>query len=154
MNVSLRQLLHTGHLGELQSGMTARQVRDLPGEPENVGGASRQHPHPSIYLYGTVEIWFPRQTPYDLTGIFWDAENKGAFRLSACCSVEDWDWMPHMHLLNVEGWLREHQVNFADLSAPADQLPSRLILSSGVHVNFNAGGELTSIYAGLGYVCK
>ena len=44
MNISLKQFLETGRLGDLRLWDTVERVRSLLGQPEDAGGVSRKHP--------------------------------------------------------------------------------------------------------------
>ena len=50
MNISLKQFLETGRLGDLRLGISVERVHALLGKPDSVGGVSRKHPWPSIYI--------------------------------------------------------------------------------------------------------
>ncbi len=61
MMVSLDEFLRTGNLGDLRPGMSKEEVQTLLGLPDDTGNTSRKYPQPSIFLYGTVELWFRQQ---------------------------------------------------------------------------------------------
>lgn len=141
MEVSLDFLLCTGYLGDLRSGMSKAEVQALLGAPDDTGGESRRYPPPSIFLYGTVEIYFQQQPPGDLTGLWWDAGAKGAFRLTQNCVLVDWAFTPEWTLYQVQDYLRERDIPFECHKIPSPDLESlSLILHSGVRISFQ--GEL------------
>jgi len=141
MQVSLNVMLRSGQLGELRYGMSQEEVRVLLGEPDAVGGGSRKYPHPSILLYGTVELNFEPLRPHGLTSFWWEAGEKGAFRLTAACEVVDWAFTPEWTLVQVEDYL-----NALDLPCEYPEMPSSeesatpvIVRESGVRISFNSG---------------
>jgi hypothetical protein len=148
MKVSLERFLRTGQFGEVVFGMSPQQVREHLGEPDDTGGTSRKYSHPSIYLYGTVEIWFSRTPTYGVIGIYWDVEGKGAFCLPSCCEIEDWDITPGMLQTEIELLLSEWQIPFdshAETQFEAIETVVRWTLSSGVGLTFDGEGRLCCI---------
>ncbi len=85
--------------------MIEDEVRQTLGEPDAVGGMSRKYKEPNIWLYGMVEVYFSHERPALCTGVFWDAVDKGRFRLVGTTSEEDWPWLPLMPYAEIEQWL-------------------------------------------------
>jgi hypothetical protein len=113
MIVSLRDFLMTGRFGDLHSGLSPEEVVILLGSPDAWGGTSSRYRKPSIYLYGSVEIYFTQQSPQTLTGIFWDASEKGLFSMGEAVNCSDWDLLPDMPYPDVENYLHKNEVAFA-----------------------------------------
>lgn len=90
--------------------MSKAEVQALLGAPDDTGGESRRYPRPSIFLYGTVEIYFQQQPPGDLTGLGWDAGAKGRFHLTEDCAILDWEFTPEWTLAQVQDYLRERDI--------------------------------------------
>ncbi len=58
-----RRMRETGDICPVALGDTRARIRELLGEPDDVGGTSRQHRLPRIWKYGSVEFHFgPRQS--------------------------------------------------------------------------------------------
>jgi hypothetical protein len=134
MRVSLDSLLRTGYLGDLRSGMSKAEVQAILSAPDDTGGTSRRYPRPSIFLYGTVEIWFRQQPPGDLIGVWWEAGDKGVFHLTDDCVILDWVFTPEWTRARVEGYLRDKEIHFER----GNTVPS-LLLTSGVTISFQDG---------------
>ena len=141
MNISLQQFLETGRLGDLRLGDTVGRVHSLLGQPEDVGGVSRKHPWPSIYVYGSVEVFFSRGTSPLCRGIAWEA-GRGPFRLRGVDTIEDWVLAPGTRRAAVEAYLEG-----AGLAFLADLRPETLLLRSGVFIAFHEDGVLDSVSA-------
>jgi hypothetical protein len=139
MTVSLQRLLKSGHFGELRAGMAAQQVRGLLGDPDTTGGTSRRYPRPSIYLYGTVELWFSRQQPWGLTSVFWAPGERGALQLPPSCAIQDWDLTPGMDREGVEAFLQENDFTYAQETSPSG---IRLLLKGGAQITLEEKGRL------------
>lgn len=148
MILSLDTLLRTGQLGDLRRGMSKAEVEAILGPPDDVGGGSRKYPQPSILLYGTVEIWFRQPPPRDLTGIWWEAGERGAFRLTPACTIQDWAFTPEWTFERVEAYLNELELarEYRDPPSPDEDATPWIALESGVNLSFN-GGRLYGVSA-------
>jgi hypothetical protein len=147
MRVSLERLLRTGQLGDLTPGMSAEQVHALLGEPDAVGGTSRQHHRPSVWLYGSIELYFRQESPYDFHAVFWDAAEKGPLRLPTRCVIEDWELSPGMALPEVDAWMRRRDIAVVEVDIPPESPTTVLVLSSGVRITFDERERLYALYA-------
>ena len=56
-------------------GLTRDQIEARLGPPDDVGGVSRKHPKPKIWLYGSTEINFSPKT--HLVWMLFDDPEKG-----------------------------------------------------------------------------
>jgi len=141
MEVSLNTLLRTGRLGELRRGMTQEEVRAMLGEPDAVGGGSRKYPYPSIFLYGTVELNFDLRRPHGLIRFWWEAGEKGAFRLSSACEIVDWAFTPDWTFVQVEDYLNELDLprGYLDAPSPEDTASPFIVHASGIQISFTKG---------------
>ena len=139
MKVSLIEFLQTGFLGDLRPGMSKDEVRVLLGEPDAIGGMSRKYPQGHLFLYGTVEIYFQHQQPYQHTSVFWDAQEKSKFQLSSKCKITDWFLEPGMSVNRVEAFLREYQLAF-EYKFRVEEEPLDIVLPSGITIGFSKQG--------------
>lgn len=130
MIVSLQQFLETGTIGNLRLGVTAEDVRELLGPPDDVGGTSRKYPRPSIYVYGSVELFFSQSRPARCVGIWWYA-HRGPFCLTTDATQQLLS--PGMRREEVEARLTNAGLTF---HAPAheERIVPTLVLASGVTV--------------------
>lgn len=140
MNISLRQFLATGRLGDLRLGDTVERVHALLGGPEDVGGVSSKHPWPSTYVYGTVKVFLSRGPSPLCRGITWKM-GRGPFHLRDADTVEDWGLTPGMGRDAVEAYLEGAGLAFLP------QGETMLLLRSGVVIKFDEDGVLDSIGA-------
>jgi hypothetical protein len=147
MTVSLQGFLRTGNLGDLRCGMSKEEVRAILGPPDAMGGTSRKYPEPSLFLYGTVELWFRQQRPHDLTGFWWEAGEKGEFRLSPVCIILDWEFTPDWTFAMVEDYLNDLGLAREYRDPPVcngDSTPW-ITLETGITISFH-GGRLYGIH--------
>jgi hypothetical protein len=70
--LSLRDFLATGEFGGLSSDSERDELRQLLGEPDDLGGTSRKHSVPHIWMYGGVEFTFGAGSPSTLELIHFD----------------------------------------------------------------------------------
>ena len=138
MNISLKQFLETGRLGDLRLWDTVERVRSLLGQPEDAGGVSRKHPWPSIYVYGNVEVFFSRGASPLCRGIAWGV-GRSSFRLRGVDTIEDWGLTPGTRRAAVEGYLERAGLTYDSLQ------PEALLLRSGVFIKFDEDGVLDSV---------
>jgi hypothetical protein len=140
MNVSLNTFLRTGNLGDLRSGMFKEEVKVLLGPPDGMGTGSRRYPQPSLWLYGTVELNFRQEKPRDLTSLWWEAGNKGAFVLTSTTVIQDWAFTPDWSFAQVEDYLRELDITFdyRDSYDPDGAIPD-IVISNGISISFSQG---------------
>ncbi len=110
MEVSIEQFLKTGAIGNLHLGMTADEVRDLLGTPDDVGGTSRRYPRPSIYVYGSTKLFFSRSRPARCHSLWWYA-HRGVFRLAGDGAGEQL-LSPGMQRPEVEARLKSAELMF------------------------------------------
>ena len=143
MNISLRQFLETGRLGDLRLGDTVERVYALLGKPDDVGGVSRKHPWPSIYVYGTVKVFFSRGAFPMCRGVAWQV-GRGPFRLRSADTVEDWSLTPGTRRPTVEAYLEGTGLALEDYSSDRPKGES-LLLRSGVVLDFDKDGVLHSV---------
>ena len=134
-------------MGDLRFGILREQVHTLLGQPDATGNTSRKYPWPSIYLYGTVELWFARPPLRGLSGVYWEAGDKGAFRLTKTCVVDDWDLSPRMQFEEVEDCLGRWGFAHKYWEAWPGERPPILILPSGVKIDFDEERRLYSVCA-------
>jgi hypothetical protein len=152
VKVSLEVFLRTGNLGDLRGGMSQDEVRALLGEPDAAGNTSRRYPRPSLFLYGTVELNFRQQAPHELVSLWWEAGEKGTFRLTPACEIVDWAFTPDWTFAQVEDYLHERGLTFGYADPPRaardEDSPAvpNLTLPSGVRINF-ANGRLYGVWA-------
>lgn len=145
MNISLKQFLETGRLGDLRLGISIERVHTLLGKPDSVDGVSRKHPWPSIYIYVNVEIFFSRGMSPLCRGIEWQA-GRGPFHLRSMDTVEDWSLMLGARRPAVEAYLKGTGLVLEDYSSDTPKRES-LLLRSGVVLDFNKDGVLHSVSA-------
>ena len=142
MRPSLLDFLKTGAIGELRLGLTADEVLALLGLPDDVGGTSRKYPRPSVYVFGSVEVFFTQSRPARCVGLWWYA-HRGPFRLAA--TQPDGQLLsPGMRREEVEARLTNAGLTF---HAPAHEegiAPTR-VLASGVTVVLDEDGGLKSV---------
>ncbi|MBW3624140.1 MAG: hypothetical protein KY468_12100 [Armatimonadetes bacterium] len=132
----MRRYFQTGMFGDLHRGLSKEEVVHMLGEPEEAGGTSRKYPRPSIYLYGTLELFFRQARPADLIDVYWEAGERGELRLPPCCTLQDWALFPGMRREDVEVVLAGNRCEFfcpPNLQWAGTQT---LILTSGVHITF------------------
>ncbi len=141
MQVSLNAFLRTGNLGELRNGMSKTEVRALLGEPDAVGGESRKYRKPSIFLYGTAELHFDQQAPHCLTSFWWEAGEKGEFRLSPVCEILDWAFTPDWTFAQVDDYLDAHDLlrEYPESPSYDETMSSLIVRESGVRISFHDG---------------
>jgi hypothetical protein len=149
MKISLRRFLQTGLLGELHPGLTKEQVVELLGVPEVTGGTSRRYRHPQIYKYGCLEIYFRRQLPYDVVGLFVDGElEHTAFTFGPSVEVEDWELQPKARRADVEAYLAASEIRIGELRRnPTEIVLVALESTVPVRLTFDENEELISISA-------
>lgn len=94
---------------------------------------------------GTVELWFSREAPYRLCGIFWEAGDKGELRLTPDCRVLDWGLKPGMTREMVTAWLSGHGLSFEERVVAGFE---RLQLPAGISISWDEAGSLNAISAG------
>ncbi len=143
MEVSIDQFLKTGAIGNLHLGMTADEVRDLLGLPDDVGGTSRRHPRPSIYVYGSIEL-FSRSRPAQCHGLWWYA-HRGVFRLRADEGGGQF-LLPGIQRPEVEARLKSAALLF-ECPPHREEIAPTLVLASGVTAVFNEDGSLYVVAA-------
>lgn len=114
-------------------------MRELLGPPDDVGGTSRKYPRPSIYVYGSVEVFFTRTRPARCVGIWWYAHN-GPFRLTASESGEHL-LSPGMRREEVEARLTNAGLAFHG-PTPEEGIGPTLMLANGVTVILDDDGLL------------
>lgn len=73
--LDLRDFLATGEFGGLTSSSERNDLRTLLGDPDDVGGISRNHPVPRIWRYGGVEFHFGTGSPSTLALLHFDHSN-------------------------------------------------------------------------------
>lgn len=141
MKVSLKELLQTGHLGTLRHGMSKEQVQEILGPPDITGGTSRKYRQSSIFLYGTVELWFRQVFPQDLTGFWWEAGEKGVFHLTTACEIADWAFTPTWTFEQVNDYLNNLAVEYQYHDPPASNEDSTpwITLANGISISFVQG---------------
>jgi hypothetical protein len=140
MTISLVSVLRTGSFGTLVGGQSPGEVVAALGEPDAVGGTSGNHRSPSIFLYGTVELWFDRRPPFGLTGVWWEPGETREFRFSYRCDIADWAFGPLWARSRVEKYLEDAGIAFADSPGAPDSISDRVIaLANGVRLSFDDG---------------
>lgn len=115
--------------------------------PDAIGGTSRQYSRPSIYLYGSIELWFAKSPPWGLTSIFWEAGEKGALRLPSICKIEDWALAPGMHRDDIQAYLRENGLTFT-VKEPSGY-PTLILVPGGARISLDEDARLGAIYIPL-----
>lgn len=110
MVVSLRTFLQTGTLGEDWIGKSPAEVVARLGEPDAKGGTSNQYPHPTIYLYGIVELNFSRTAPHLCTSVSVDYEKSPTFQYAQNATITDWPWTSTTTRQEAEAYLQEHSL--------------------------------------------
>jgi hypothetical protein len=60
MRVSLQSFVSSGDLGPISLGCSPEELVRCFGDPEATGGTSRKQRQPTIWKYGDVEFYFPR----------------------------------------------------------------------------------------------
>ncbi len=143
MNISLRQFLETARLGDLRLGDPIEHVHSCLGQPEDVGGVSRKHPWPSIFVYGTVEVFFSRRPSPLCRGIVWEV-GRGHFHLRDTDTVEDWGLTPGMRRDAVEAYLEGAGLAFLPQGEAKREM---MLLHSGALIAFDEDGVLDSVGA-------
>ncbi len=130
MIISLRTFLQTGTLGEDWIGKSAAEVIGLLGEPDAKGSISNKYPHPTIYLYGIVELTFSQTASSLCTSVFVDYEKSATFQFAKNATITDWPWTSATTREEAEAYLQEHT-----LFGP----PVRLLFDDGrlIALSFN-----------------
>ena len=64
----------TGDICPVRLGCTREEIRLLFGEPDHVGGTTRQHQTPAIWKYGELEFHFGKRSNDALSLIYSDTE--------------------------------------------------------------------------------
>ncbi len=108
--------------------------------PDATGCTSRKYPQPSIFLYGTMELWFRQERPQDLTGFWWEAGDKGEFRMAPVCEIQDWVFTPEWTFDKVEDYLNKLALphEYRDPPGDSDAAPT-IALESGITISFESG---------------
>lgn len=60
VSVNTSEFLTHGKIGVIVLGMNANTVKEVLGEPDNVGGESRKYKWPNIWLYGDFQLIFDK----------------------------------------------------------------------------------------------
>ena len=144
--VHLDEFLRTGELGPVRMGMSRDDVLRVLGEPERLGGTSKNHPQALIWKYGDVELHFDPGTD-----------------LIALVYADGFD-LPHgaLGLALEPGWLRgglpldtalarlaEAELSSAMRVPDYDPGHAVLELESGVLLGFNVEGGGARVRRGL-----
>ena len=108
MIISLHTFLQTGTLGESLIGKSAAEVVALLGEPDAKGGTSNKYPHPTIYLYGIVELTFSQMAPSLCSSVFVDYEKSATFQFSQNATITDWPWTSATTREEAEAYLQDN----------------------------------------------
>ena len=146
MYISLHRFLETGALGDLRVKISVEQVCALLGTPDDMGGTSRKYPSPTIYVYGSVELFFAQKAPVFCQAIYWYA-HRGEFRLTSGCVVEDWGLTPGMRRAEVEAYLRQAGLEFSSPTKHSTVVAETLVLPSGITITLDDDAILYSISA-------
>ena len=146
MYISLHRFLDTGALGDLRVKMSVEQVCALLGMPEDTGGTSRKYPRPTIYVYGSIELFFAQKAPVFCQAIYWYA-HRGEFRLTSGDVVEDWGLTPGMRRAEIEAYLRQAGLEFSCPMRHSTVAAETLVLPSNVTITLDEDAILYSISA-------
>ncbi len=60
VKASMQDFLQSGQLGPIRLGMSRTQVRELLGDPDDIGGTSRKYRVPATWKYGDIELHYER----------------------------------------------------------------------------------------------
>lgn len=141
---TLLDFLKTGAIGKLRLGLTVDEVRALLGTPDDVCGTSHRHPRPTIYVYGSIELFFTQSRPTRCVGLWWYA-HRGPFRLAEGGAGEQL-LSSGMRQEEVEAWLTNALLTF-HAPAPEEGIAPTLVLASGVTVILDDDGLLYAVAA-------
>lgn len=143
--VSLKELMLTGVFAGLLPGISRQEVLRRLGEPDTVGGTSRKHKTPTVYLYGSVEIYVVKARSHHYMGAFWDAHGKGEFRFSSRYLLADWDLQPGDSLAKVETCIQELGLAFERWPQETSEIVYLRVLPGGAQIAVSKSEGLCSI---------
>src|SRR5579859_4838716 len=116
MNLSLKQFLQTGVLGQLHLGMPAQDVLSLLGPPDS-GDVILQRQNNSYWTHGPLMISFGDHLnpPRGCTSIEWHPLPEASF--PSTCTIEDWSITAEMTAPQVRAYLRDNGIKFHSRSS-------------------------------------
>lgn len=134
----MRDFLRSGHFGPVRLGDTTDSLRSCLGEPQAVGGTSRRHRTPGIWLYGDIEFHLTSDRKC-VRLIFCDTFEQ--LQLGSTASLDRWFFEGHPPLELVEYELSSHGIGFQRHDMLHEPSAFLLRLDCGVELLFSRGSD-------------
>jgi hypothetical protein len=150
--ISLQIFLRTGTLGPIHLGMSRDEVRGRLGEPDAMGGTSRQYRTPSLWKYGDIELIYGRHYADPLSGILMDGFELpvGGPQLA----LDPWILRGGMSLEEAGDHLRVAGIAYSREPWPAYDDGVSLVTAGHVQIGFLLNQEDYAPPPGLFYISR